>query len=561
MAQKFGFFNARRNPDGTFDRRYNADDYSENLAVIISNGVLRSNDDDLKVTASGMIATVGVGRAWIKGHYYLNDSPFSFAAVSAPIGGSRWDRIFLRMSKEFTDRSVSLVYVQGTEANTPVKPSPTRTDSIFDLVLADIFVGTNATSVEVTDTRADADLCGWVYSTSGDGSFFKSLDNQFSVWFEEKKDTVASTTVEIEHTQLTVLTEQTNAVAITIPQYDSTVNQKLEVYVNGIRQHTPTDYTVDGAVIRFSGSLIAETEVTVHITVARDGTGIPSVVDDVTELQAKVSALESGLNGSTFNYICNGVNDNVVLSNLVQDWLNGGTDYSSRKFNVYGTFGITAAHAGSGTSTNPYRWFTLGAGSAINRRAVIDFSGSTQITINCADGTYNVIFYGLQVSIVGANVVATGGAQITMFSTVGLTQSHADRCRLWITSQTGYITRGGVFRDCRCSLTTNSGDAFCFNVLKGGLLRLYGGEYYAYSPLANQSAVVYVNAAQSGAVVTTYSISCPQVARSNYAQTFAVNCLTSDACCSFTDTITTLPMQADGQNIRGTIKQNMAGLL
>lgn len=557
--QRSGFFNALA-VNGVYDRKYNADDYCDNLAFIISNGVLRSDDDDLKVTTSGMIATVGVGRGWINGHWYVNDTPHSFASVSAPTGGSRYDRIFLRLDKSLAERKISLVYVQGTASNSPTLPAPTREGDIYDLVLADILVGANATSLTVTDKRSDPAVCGWVYSTSGDNSFFEALDNQFAVWFEEKKDTVASTTVEVEYRQLTTLTAQASAVSITIPQYDSTINQKLEVYVNGIRQYTPSDYSVDGAVIRFTSNLIAGTEVTIYITVSKDGTGIPSVVDDVTELQTKVAALENGVNDSTYNYICNGINDNVVLSNLVQTWLNGGTDYASRKFSVHGTFGISAAYGGSGTSASPYRWFSLGGGNSTSRRAIVDFSSCTQITISCPDDSYNVIFYGLQVFVIGANVVATGGTQVTMFSTVGLTQSHAERCRFWITSQNGYMTRGGVFKDCRCSLTTTAGDAFCFNVLKGGLLRLFGGEYYAYAPSSQQSAIVYVNSAQAGAVVNTYSISCPQVARNSYVQTYAINVLSNDACCSFTDTITTLTMQAAGQNIRGTIATDIVAM-
>lgn len=63
--------------NGEYDRKYNANDYCENLAVIINNGVLRSPNDDLKVTADGMVVTVGVGRAWIDGHYYFNDTSYS----------------------------------------------------------------------------------------------------------------------------------------------------------------------------------------------------------------------------------------------------------------------------------------------------------------------------------------------------------------------------------------------------------------------------------------------------------------------------------------------------
>lgn len=558
--QKSGFFNALLT-NGEYDRKYNANDYCDNLAVVISNGVLRGVDDDLKVSAAGLVVSVGVGRAWINGHYYVNDTPHTFAAISAPIGGTRYDRVFLRLNKNLAVRSVSLVYQQGTAGNSPTKPAPVREGNIYDIVLADIYVGTNATSVTITDTRADANLCGWVYSTSGDNSFFKSLDAAFDKWFAEKKNTLATVTTEVEYKQLTVLSAQTNTVQITIPQYNAAINQKIDVYVNGMRQHSPNDYSVSGAAITFTGNLTAGTEVLIVVTVSKDGTGIPTVIQDITDLQNRVATLESGLSESTYTYICNGVDDNVKISNIIKTWLSGGTDYASLKLNVYGTFGITAAFGGAGTSASPFRWFELGSGSTVNRRAVVDFSGCSQITINCADSTYNVVFYGLNVHIIGANVVATGGAETTMFSTVALTQTNADKCRFWITSQAGLITRGGNLRDCRCSVTTTESDAFCFNVLKGGLLRIYGGEYYAYAPTGGQSAVIYVNAAQTGAVVTTYSMSCPKNARGGYVQSNAVNCLTGDACCSFTDTITTLPIIAAGQNIRGTIAQDRANIV
>lgn len=70
MAEHFGFFDALETADGLYDRTYSARDYSENLATIISNGVLRSTNDDLKVTVNGLTVTVGIGRAWINGCWY-----------------------------------------------------------------------------------------------------------------------------------------------------------------------------------------------------------------------------------------------------------------------------------------------------------------------------------------------------------------------------------------------------------------------------------------------------------------------------------------------------------
>ena len=556
--QKSGFFNALLS-NGEYDRKYNANDYCDNLAVVISNGVLRGVNDDLRVTSAGMVVTVGVGRAWINGHYYVNDTPYSFGAVSAPIGGTRYDRVFLRLNKNLSVRSVSLVYQQGTAGSNPTKPAPVRDGNIYDIVLADIFVGTNATSVTVTDTRGNASLCGWVYSTSGDNSFFTSLDAAFNTWFDEKKDTLASVTLFKRYTWRTTLTAAAKTVTFNISQYNPETSF-ISVYVNGILETEGADYTLNGSTktITFTGTLIAGTEVIVMAYKSVDGTGIESISDEITALQNAVAEMHTT---GEYEYICNGVDDNVQISNIIKTWLAAGTDYATFKLNVYGTLGIKAAYGGSGTSSSPYRWFEIGSGSASNRRAVVDFSACSQITINAPDDSYNTVFYGLNVTVIGAGVIASGGASITMFSTVAATQANAERCRFWITSAAGYIARGGTFRDCRATMTISAGDAYVFNVLSGGLLRIFGGEYYAYAPTGATSMIVYVNAAQTGAVVNTYSMSCPTNARSGYVQTFAVNCLTGDACCSFTDTITLLTMQADGQNIRGTIKQSKAGLI
>ena len=556
--QKSGFFNALLT-NGEYDRKYNANDYCDNLAVVISNGVLRGVDDDLKVTAAGMVVSVGVGRAWINGHYYVNDTAHSFAAVSAPAGGTRYDRVFLRLNKGLAVRSVSLVYQQGTAADSPTKPAPVREGNIYDIVLADVFVGTNATSVTVTDTRGDASLCGWVYSTSGDNSFFKSLDASFNAWFDEKKDTLSSVTLFKRYTWRSVLASSTKTVQFNIPQYDPETGF-ISVYVNGIVETEGVEYTLNGATqtLTFGGTLTAGTEVVVMAYKSIDGTGIQSVADEITALQNAVAAMNTT---AEYEYICNGVDDNVKISALAQAWLNGGTDYGSKTIKIYGTFGVTAAQGGDGSSTSPFVWIRAGAGGATNRRVILDFTNCSQINIACADSTHNVIFFGLHAHIIGANVIATGGASVNMFSTAGATQANAEKCRFWITSETGYIARGGTFRDCRGSVTTTAGDAFCFNTLSAGLLRVYGGEYYAYATTGSMSTVVYVNAAQTGAVVNTYSMSCPTNARSGFVQSYAINCNTGDACCSFTDTITTLPITASGQNIRGIIAQSKAGMI
>lgn len=186
MAEKSGFFNSRI-VAGTYDRKYNANDYSDNLAVVISNGVLRSSNDDLKPTANGLTVSIAPGRAWINGHYYLNDAAKAFTVPAAPVGGSRYDRIILRLDNNIETRSITLQYLTGTAGSNPGKPAITRNNNVFELVVAEILIAAGASGVTLTDTRSDPSICGWVYSVSGDNSFLRRLTAHSMNGFRKQK--------------------------------------------------------------------------------------------------------------------------------------------------------------------------------------------------------------------------------------------------------------------------------------------------------------------------------------------------------------------------------------
>lgn len=558
--QKSGFFNAVM-VNGVYDRKYNANDYCDNLAVVISNGVVRSIDDALKVTSNGMITTVAAGRAWINGHYYYNDTPFSFAAVSAPAGGTRYDRVFLRLNTDISARSIELVYREGTAANTPEKPAPVREGNIYELCLADIFIGTNATSVTVTDTRDNADLCGWVYSTSGDNSFFTSLDNAFKEWFDEKKDTLASVTLYKTYLWRTVLEAATNTVIFNIPQYDAETCF-LQVFVNGIFDAPEIDYTLSNNIITFSNSLVAGTEVIVLVKKSIDGTGLMSVLDEITELQNAVAALNTT---GEYEYICNGVDDNVKLSEIAQAWLNGGTDYGSKTIKVYGTFGAKAAYAGSGTSASPFRWFSVGTDAATNRKIIFDFSNCGQISLPIAAGTFNTVFYGHNAHIIGASVITSQTAAETVIRVFNSSAGavYAENCRFWVTAyKDSRVGQTGTFNNCRASIANIINNSYCFLPFTESLIRINGGEYYAYSGASSaQSAVVGQSAANSVSILN--GVNAPTLARSGFYQTNSVLQWSGGGVLSCTDLVSELPLivVAGISNIRGTIAKSKAGLM
>ena len=561
--QKSGFFNALFT-NGEYDRKYNANDYCDNLAVVISNGVLRGVDDDLKVTAAGMVVSVGVGRAWINGHYYVNDTAHSFAAISAPTGGTRYDRVFLRLDNNLSVRSVSLVYQQGTASNNPTKPAPVREGNIYDIVLADIYVGTNATSVTVTDTRGDADLCGWVYSTSGDNSFFASLDAAFGTWFDEKKNTLASVTLFKRYNWRFVVETPTNTLSFTIPQYDPDTCF-IEVYVNGILDTAGVDYTVGGetgTALTFSGTLTVGTEVEVKCYKSIDGTGIMTVADEITELQNAVAALNKT---GEYEYICNGVNDNVKLSEIAQAWIYSGTTNDSRIIRVYGNFKATAPFAGSGTSTSPYRWLSVGGDTSKNRRLIFDFTGCGEMKFSVADGTFNTVFHGEDAYIIGANVVVNNTAAETVVrifnSSAGAV--FAEHCRFWITAyKDSRVGQTGTFNNCRASVANVTNNSYCFLPFTESLLRINGGEYYAYTGSSSaQSSVVGQSAANSVSILN--GVNAPTLARSGYYQTNSVLQWAGGGVLSCTDLVSELPLivVAGISNIRGTIAKSKAGVM
>ena len=562
MAELSGFFNAL-NVDGVYDRKYNANDYSENLAVVISNGVLRSGADDLRVTADGMNVTVAPGRAWINGRWYRNTAPVSFTVPTPPAGGSRYDCIMLRHDNSVAGRKISLRYAQGEAASTPVRPAPERNGDIFELALAHIYVGTNATNLTVTDKRPDYAVCGWVHSTAaGSDDFYKSLDNEFNTWFTQTRDTLASVTLFKRYIWKTVLEAAANVVAFNIPQWDEETSF-VDVYVNGWLASEGEDYTRSGTILTFANSLVSGTEILCKAYKSIDGTGIMSVADEITQLQNQVAAMYAA---DGYDYICNGVDDNVKLSELAQAWLDGGDDYASKTIRVYGTFGAHGAYSGSGTTASPYRWFSLGGEAAKNRRIVFDFSCCTQISPVIPAGTYNHIFYGENVHIIGANVRVeqkAAGTTVRVFSSnAGAVM--AENCRFWVTAyESSMIAHTGTFRNCRASVANSTGNSYCFLPFNAGLLRVQGGEYYAYtgSSTGYRSSVVGQSAAN--AVSVLQGVNAPTVERGGYYQTHSLIQLTGGGFMNCSDLVSELPVSvvAGISDIRGTIAKSKPNVM
>ena len=558
MAQRSGFFNALKTDKG-YDIKYNARDYSDNLAAIIGNGVRRSKDNELRVIASGgMALTISVGRAWIEGCWYINDAIFTgFSVPTAPTGDrSRIDRVILRLNENIEARKIELVYLTGIPASVPTAPAITREGGVYDIVLADINVNAMAVGItqsNIIDQRPNQELCGWITTPIGYDDFFQNLDDEFNEWWLGVKNTLSSTSLFKEYIWSTTTTGETTTITFNIPQYDSTGVDILNVYSNGLRLARGVDYTANGSVITFTTPKIAGTDIEVIVYKSIDGTGLKTVNEEITEIQNQLATIK---NIGEYIYICNGVNDNIKLSEIAQSLFAADSDKDQLVISVYGKFGASTPYGGNGTSVSRYRWMSLGSAGVNAKRITFDFAGCSQIVLNCQAGYHYIGFYGVGINIKNANVVVHcegTGSSFTMFSA---TQGYlvVDSCRFVINGYTScIIAQTGTFNNCFGYVINSQGDSICFNTTSNSLLRVNGGEYYAITGNVGMNAsVINTASSETSSIVITNAMNCPTAAIVGLYQKNAVSC--SAGYGAFNDTITALTItKATNQNLRGSI--------
>ena len=145
---------------------YDADDAAGYLSTRLS-GVY-SADEDFAVTANGdLTVTVSAGQAWVRparfrGRSIILEQPETVTLTAADAVRSRIDRLVLRY--DAAARKTRLQVLEGTpDSASPTAPEITRTALVYDLCLADIrrpAGSTVITAADITDTRADEDVCG-----------------------------------------------------------------------------------------------------------------------------------------------------------------------------------------------------------------------------------------------------------------------------------------------------------------------------------------------------------------------------------------------------------------
>lgn len=537
---KGGFYNNKKDANGNDDRVYTAEDIRKPYDTVFTDGIKPEADgtagDALKVTSTGGLGiSVAAGSAKLGGAWFQNNGAYNITLD----GGSpavRYDCVILRNDDNDDVRDVN-IYIKS-QSTAPTIENLQRDGNVYEVCIAYIRVPALATSIvaaNITDTREDGQLCNIM---SG----------------------VGATVVRTYHN--TYFSETTNqtVIPIGIPQYNR-ARDELTVMINGRVFANGTQYTIDSnsQITLAIGLPVVGTRIDFEVAKNVNAAGAETVVQEVAALRKEMTAANKIIE---HHYYCNGRTDNVNISTLVTEFQSGFTDYASMRLVIHGTFGATSPRGGAGTAENAYYWIRAAQGSASNRKVTLDFTDCKQISINCDAGTNNIIFFGMDVRVIGANVVATGGASIYMFSTAGNTTVYAENCRFWITCDSGgFIARSGTFKNCRASVTNVGLHSYCFVPIDASLLRLDGGEYYAYTGSAEHVSAVVGLTSGTNAVAILYGVNAPTSARSGYRQTNSIYQTTGIICS--TDLISALPLSvvSGASNIRGTIALSKAGLM
>lgn len=267
MAITYGFFNSLNG-----DRVYNADQMSTYFKGLIGQGVFEDVGGALQVLAnSGMTVQVQTGRAIVGPNlkWLENDAPFDVTINTSHVTLNRYTAVVVQC--DATNRTISIITVDGTPATNPTKPAITNTTTIQQICLAYVYVKAGATTItqaNITDTRANTNVCGWItglidqvntstlfnqWQTAYE-EFYAQMEawevqqkNAFDAWFETLTDELQiGAYVKAFSKTATIPTEPSGqSLPLDIPNYTYDNTDVFLVYINGLMAEAGTDYNIN----------------------------------------------------------------------------------------------------------------------------------------------------------------------------------------------------------------------------------------------------------------------------------------------------------------------------
>ena len=184
MAYRSGFFNAKQNTDGSYDRTYDANDISNYLGGLISDGVVQSSADALQVSVeqASMQVQIRPGRAFLNNRWFTADSVIALPLTRAHGTLSRITAVALHFDE--VNREVTPVCIDGTLASSPVPPTLDKTYLLLGLVKVPANPS-NLSKITVSDSRKFVHaLVNYDFNQE---VLQKEYIQTFNAWFDEIK--------------------------------------------------------------------------------------------------------------------------------------------------------------------------------------------------------------------------------------------------------------------------------------------------------------------------------------------------------------------------------------
>ena len=151
------------------DRAVDSTVLRELLQLYYTNGVVGISESTcLQVSAEqGGTASVLVkpGSAMIQGATGYIKDPVTLELTAGDSVLPRYDTVVARLNDNMDFRGIYLDILIGQPSSSPQPPALTRTDSVWELGLANLYrlpSSTVVTDSSITDTRQDSDRCGYV---------------------------------------------------------------------------------------------------------------------------------------------------------------------------------------------------------------------------------------------------------------------------------------------------------------------------------------------------------------------------------------------------------------
>ena len=308
MAIRSFFFNALPNPDGTWDREYNANNMSDYLNLIVGSGVFPNPSTNLQVmAASGFNLVVQAGSGWIDGRKMENTTDMSITLDSSDVLLNRIDRVIFYL--DYTAREMGIDVIKGELATNPVAPDLTRTADRMEYCLATVAVNKQVSAItqaDITDTRADSTVCGWVAGLiqqvdtstlfnqwqTAYAQFMETMEDwqdtaeiAFDEWFRDLTDKLnVDTYVKNYEKYVTLTASDSKIIPLNMQGYTYENSDVLFVYLNGLAAAPTVDYLLDTrqTPVELHVNLVGSSNVTdeVYIKVLKSVIGIPQLADN-----------------------------------------------------------------------------------------------------------------------------------------------------------------------------------------------------------------------------------------------------------------------------------------